>query len=521
VRELWRNSSDSLTAWEKAATSPKADYYSLRESVPKLTNGPQLQSMIPSATTDDRGRFVLRGIGRQRVVELFVSGPEIETAIIKARTSDGDVVTVPHQFGFGAVSSMRETYQPRTFTHVAAPSRPLRGKVVDDETGNPVENVRVSAGSVTTFTSFGKSYLSATTRADGTFDLPGLSLSGDSLFVMPPRGSRYLPQGARPAFTKGDGPVTLDLRLTKAPIIRGRVTDDRNGKPVKAAIQYFAKSDNEFLARHPGFKQSGSHEVVTDEDGRFEIAVSPGEGYLSVLAFDHAKYKRAGQHPKGTFASPAAAPGMYRTYPSLLMVANFHHVEPVAIAPAANVESADQEIDIALGSGAEFIAEVVDADGKPVTDFVYLGESESSGWRTARDGKLFVRGYYEDRPREVIVFHKATNSAARLGLTGKAPRKLVVQLEPAASIRGRLLDDRGLPLANKKVFGDAVVKNDFGKPEYTWATDDQGRFGVLGILPGRKYSLWVMTSRGMVEFIAKDVATDSATGKDLGDITVK
>ena len=522
LKELWRNESESLAQWEKAALSPKADYYSLRSAVSKLSNGPQLPSLIPTATTDANGTFVVRGIGRQRVVELIVSGPDIEATIVKARTGDGDTVTVPHQFGSPASPSPRnETYYPRTFTHVAPPSRPVRGTLTENGTGQPIANVRVSAGSRTMFSSFGKQFITTQSAPTGEYEVQGLALRGDRLYFVPRRGSRYLPQGLRPNFADGEGAAKLDVQFKPMPLIRGRITDDRTGKPIVASVQYFAESANDVLAGQPGFKRCGSHEVITDEEGRYVIAAMPGRGFLAVMAADHTKYKRAGTPVPGAFSSSADAPGMLRTYPSILLVSNFHHVEAVEIEPTENVSKSDQTIDIPLGSGVDFEGDVVDADGKPVTDFVYAGSADTAGWRPAKkNGKLLVQGYYEGRPREILVFHKATNSTARIALRGKPPKKLTIQLEPAATIRGRLLDEQGLPLRNKKIRGDGVVQNHFGDPSYAWATDDEGRFEVPGILPGRPYTLSVASAKGLTEFV-NDVSVAKPNVKDLGEITVK
>src|SRR6185295_3589014 len=76
----------SLDAWEKAAREDKADYYSLVRNVSLGVNGPQLPAALGEVTTGADGKFTLPGVGRERVIELIISGPGIETAIVKART---------------------------------------------------------------------------------------------------------------------------------------------------------------------------------------------------------------------------------------------------------------------------------------------------------------------------------------------------------------------------------------------------------------------------------------------------
>ena len=509
VREIWRNSSESLTAWEKAAQSPKADYYSLRQTVSEISNGPMIPSIIPGVTTDKNGRFSLRGIGRNRIVELLVSGPNIETVILKARTRDGETVKVPNQFGLE--SSQLETYHARTFTHVAAPSKTVEGKLSDATTSDPIPNVMISAGARTAFSLFGKQHIATRSGTEGTYILAGLGKRDETVFFVPPSGSRYLPQGVQLPPSSNANTIKQDLSLKQVPLLRGRITDDRTGQPIPAAIQYFADVSNESLADHPGFARSSAHEVLTDSDGRYVISALPGRGFLTVMALDHTKYKRA-----KAFSTTA---DVVQTAPSWLLPSNYHHVETVEI-QSGPAESADQEINVTLGSGVSLSARVVDAKGEPVTDFVYYGQTGVGGWRPARDGKLIVDGYYENRPRELIVFHRKTNSVALTKLKGKVADSIVIQLQPAATIRGRLLNDQGLPLRNTEVFGPGIVRNHFGDPDYRWTTDEQGRFEVPGILPERPYTLSVLTPQGAKSF-ASGVTALKPSIEDLGEITLK
>ncbi len=76
----------NLDAWEAAANDPKADFYSLRAKVELLMMGYQMPSILPDARTDQEGKFTLRGIGRERIVNLMVSGRNIETMLVHART---------------------------------------------------------------------------------------------------------------------------------------------------------------------------------------------------------------------------------------------------------------------------------------------------------------------------------------------------------------------------------------------------------------------------------------------------
>ena len=129
VKELSFNDQGSLDSWERAAKEPKADYYSFRNHAPNTVNGPQVAAAIPDVAADADGRFTMRGIGRERIVWLMISGAGIETKLIRARTRNGDKVVVPKQGATGPIchpmSSMPTislTWRPRqTPSSVASP----------------------------------------------------------------------------------------------------------------------------------------------------------------------------------------------------------------------------------------------------------------------------------------------------------------------------------------------------------------------------------------------------------------
>ncbi|HUP80504.1 MAG TPA: M56 family metallopeptidase, partial [Pirellula sp.] len=69
----------SLDQWEKATTDSKADSKSLKKAVEDGMYGFQSSSIVPASTTDSEGKFTLSGIGSERIVEIFIGGPGIET----------------------------------------------------------------------------------------------------------------------------------------------------------------------------------------------------------------------------------------------------------------------------------------------------------------------------------------------------------------------------------------------------------------------------------------------------------
>ena len=90
-----------------------------------------------SVTTDAEGRFRLTGIGRDRIVNIAVEGPTIQSATITAMTRNAAAVSTPKD-AFGA-----KTVYGATFDHLIPPGRALTGVVRDKRTGRPLAGVSV------------------------------------------------------------------------------------------------------------------------------------------------------------------------------------------------------------------------------------------------------------------------------------------------------------------------------------------------------------------------------------------
>ena len=89
VNELWFNPQGNLDPWETAAKDANVDFNLLRSKAPAGMNGPQLPAIISDVQTDGDGRFTLPGVGRERIAQLLVSAPGIESKLVWARTRAG------------------------------------------------------------------------------------------------------------------------------------------------------------------------------------------------------------------------------------------------------------------------------------------------------------------------------------------------------------------------------------------------------------------------------------------------
>ena len=411
VKELRSNPKGNLDGWEKESTNSKADYYSLAREAPDVMNGFQLPSIVRDVTTDTNGKFTIKGLGKERIAQLIISGPGIETSIVFARTREGKTIRVPHQFGNDRFGLPVEVFYPNGFDFVAAPSVPVEGKILDDSTGTQLSGFLVTAGRQVMTSVGGKPYISTVTDKDGRYTLTGLSKNGeDILYVIPPRGSKYLPMGVRPKTKDARQAIKLDLKLRPVSILRGRVMDAATGKPIPGAIQYYALVKNPNLADHRSFEFANYHECRTDQNGYYEIAVLPGEGLLSFDAMDHTRYPRAASL-KTNVGMPVDSPSekrIYQSVPFYLNAANHHFVKELNI----EKEATDVEINVGISSGKSLAVRVVDSNGKPASRAILKGTSELSGWHPVLDGATEIEGYLPDQGRELFAYDLESQQAA-------------------------------------------------------------------------------------------------------------
>ena len=123
-----------------------------------------------SVTTDAQGRFRLTGIGRDRIVEIGVEGPSIQSATIIAMTRPSAAVSSPQ----GTSTVVAKTIYGATFDHLVPPGRALTGIVRDKRTKQPLAGVTVCGKGTNA---------RVTTDAQGRFTLSGFP-KGESYGLM-------------------------------------------------------------------------------------------------------------------------------------------------------------------------------------------------------------------------------------------------------------------------------------------------------------------------------------------------
>jgi protocatechuate 3,4-dioxygenase beta subunit len=542
LKELWTNEQGSLDAWEKAAKEPKADFYSIRMKAGLEENAPQLPLIVPAVTTDRDGRFTMRGIGRERIVRLMISGAGIETKLIRARTRSGEKVVVPNEWRERA-DIPRDEFYANNFTHVAAPSNAVVGRVTDRVTGKPLAGATVMSQKLhgNPIHGWGQDYIRATTDADGRYRLEGMPLGEDNEIGAFTMDDPYLPINRRVHIDLGNEPVKLDFQLPRGIWIEGRVTDKTTGKPISGHVEYFVFWSN------PSYKQLDRPERITvdlrdhhhaDANGRFRIAALPGPGIIGVLADDASTYaSRGAGGEKIAEGNTKMGALTFPTSPYVCTAVNFNVLTEVN--PRENADAV--KLDLKLTSGATVTGKLIDADGKPVVGALYCGDSpEYEIWASTNADSFQVFSYEPNQSRRLIFYEAKRNLAGMLMLSGDPPKPLVVRLDAAGSVRGRLVDEHGSPLAGMMLLSGLrparqtmalpasalplpLPPPDSKRSNLDPTTDEQGRFEIHGLIPGKDYLVRARGNddRGFDGQLADSITVHAGETKDLGDVSPK
>ncbi|MGQ0637173.1 MAG: M56 family metallopeptidase [Planctomycetaceae bacterium] len=543
---VWEGQQQSLAAWEKAAKEPSANYFSARAATRPLVNGNFLSgpraTAVPVVHTAADGWFTLKGLGRERIAEVFVSGPAIETHYLHVRSRQGDVIRLSRS-DRGDSSLGEYAFYPNEFTLVVGPSVPVEGRVTEIKTGAALADVLIKCNRMPTNSSIGPpeaGYIRTTTRADGRYRLEGLPLGTSGLIVLPPIGSAQLPGTFDVSLTTGEKPHVQDVVLGTGVLVRGRVKDSRTGKPLAGNLDYFAFLTNPHLEDAGSFRRAfPRYEYRSDDQGEFQIPVLPGKGILAFTAHDHENY------PRGAGVERIEGPNVvmdgqllsFSTAPTSCNSFNHHLLTPLDPSP----DDRELTLDLSLGSGVSFTGRVLSPEGTPLSDFYVRGYESFPAWRKFKGPPFEVTAYFPKEGRRLMFYQPERDLVGTHEVAGDPPRDLTVTLRRGATIVGRLVDSEGLPIENAQIHNASrqmessaaadrsaldrgILLQDLdGRP---FLTDSNGRFELKGIIPGLKYTAGA-SGPGMFEgqmqmrflgTLFTDVTAEPGETKDVGDL---
>jgi hypothetical protein len=234
-----------------------------------------------------------------------------------------------------------------------------------------------------------------------------------------------------------------------------------------------------------------------DRDGKYRIVVLSGAGVLLAQYGNQEDNRYRGAHfdpadQKKPFAIHDELEGAYfaglNGARARLREANAYRL----IQPPREADSFTCNFE--LDPGVAKTGSVLGPDGQPLAGVTALGlNAVRFGSRTLETASFTIWGVDPDRPRSVIFHHPRRKLAAHVLVRGDDKEPLRVRLQPLATIRGRLVDPDGKPIAAAQV-NLAFLDNEgtmVWLPGASGKTDGGGKFQVGGIYPGLDFYLTI------------------------------
>ncbi len=470
-----------------------------------------------STTTDQDGRFVLQGLGAERVVDLAIESDTTAYRQVTVVTRSLDPIIRPaaaHGAGleiFGA-----------DFTTSASPTRPVVGTVRDEKTGKPLEGVSVESRRFASESFAGQRGLRTTSDAQGKYRLLGMPKGiGNAIFVVPNDEQPYFMRQLEVPDPSGIEPVTVDIQLHRGLWITGRVTDKETGKPVRARVNYWPFLTNTHTGGLPEFgpgrnMQGDDARYPTRPDGTFRVPGLPGRGLVGAEAMvDH--------YRQGAGASEihdVDREGRLRTYrnqgwPSLKYPTTMKEINPT--------DGTESIIcNLVCDHGETVRITVLDSDGKPVHN-CSTSVPTKNGKVRGIDSAFELNNLPLNVVQPLLVAQKERNLAKFITFTLKeqSPHSLTVKLEPCATVIGRLVDEDGTPLKGISVDPRFRRGGDFWPSFPAVVCQSDGRFEYPGLPAGATFDFFHEGAAiGSLQFSGPVIPEPGKT-IDLGEIKLK
>ncbi|HTU90402.1 MAG TPA: carboxypeptidase-like regulatory domain-containing protein [Gemmataceae bacterium] len=281
-------------------------------AMPKTLSHPIPGSSAETKTGAD-GRFEVDGFGKNRVLELRIEADGIVSDRMQVLLSDKfdpkSVLPRPRERSYSMSANLRPTvYGPR-FTHAVRPCQIITGVVADEATGKPIPGIKV-AGTASSLRMYyanaaWQDAVESVTDRDGRYRLIGLPKAKQRYLQVQPGEAPYLDRlidvkDDVPTFT----PVRVDIKLRKAVAVEGKLVDKATGKGVRGEAS-FLLLENAAVARFLVDNPLYSHEHYVRPGGMHAWSDAEGRFKLRVPPVPLVILARAGTmlDPESPYAS--------------------------------------------------------------------------------------------------------------------------------------------------------------------------------------------------------------------------
>jgi 5-hydroxyisourate hydrolase-like protein (transthyretin family) len=514
----------TITDSLKRSLGPWLD--AMKSGVPRYSSGAHallgnMMTRIPggggAASTDRDGRFILQGLGAERLVDLALESDATAYRQVTVATRNMPPIVRASAPGDGGLEILGAE-----FTTSAKPTRPIIGTVRDAMSGKPMEGVEIQSWRLAGERFAGQRGLRTTSDAQGKYRLVGLPKGkGNELFIVPNDDQPYFMRRFEVPDFPGIDPVTVDVELHRGLWITGRVTDKDTGQPVRAVVHYWPFLDNPHPKSLPEFgpgrNMTGDQfRWPTRPDGTFRIPGLPGRGLVGAEA-------RLVGYREGAGAAEihdADHEGRLRTYrdqvwPSLKSPTTMKEINPAE-------ETQTVVCDLVCDHGETIRITVLDPEGKPARH-CSLSKPTKDGKLNDIDSPFDLNGLALHIKQPLLVQQKERNLAKYVTytLTEQSPRVLTVKLEPCATVVGRLLDEDGFPLKGVTLEPQFRRSGDFWVRLPSVVCKGDGSFEYRGLPTGASFT-FSLQEPGM-QILRRFGPVEPEPGKtvNVGDLKLK
>jgi RNA polymerase sigma factor (sigma-70 family) len=468
--------------------------------------GPGLPGDVPSwpapVTTGPDGRFRLHGTSERAIITLEIDDPRFaHQSLVLAAGEEGRA-------------------RPRTMPLLPPQVIDVRVRRGDD--GKPMAGawVGVQAGQEST---------GARTDDQGHVRISAWPGASYKIVAYPGDGEPYIRCETGLDWPKGAVQQSVEVKLRRGVILRGKVVEEPSGKPVAGAgISYYQTHRN-----NPMYVQSYNRDATSGPDGTFTLHVPHGPGHLLV------------QGPGDDYLHVTTSHGEMGTGwgPNL-------HMYPDALAHLdLPREETTHPVELRLRRGVTVRGSVIGPDGSPIAEAFAMGRTyvPYSRYRRSfapfsgggpqlrvREGRFEIPGCDPDTPSTFHFLDVKHQLGATVEISGKsaAAGPVTVQLQKCGSARVRFKDPDGKPVAGRKAdefpgmmsliitpgaeFDAKPTNADFEfqvnlDPSRHWnlQTGPDGRATFVSLIPGARY-----------RYRGHEFTADANRTIDLPDVTV-
>ncbi|MBI1914275.1 MAG: sigma-70 family RNA polymerase sigma factor [Planctomycetes bacterium] len=474
-------------------------------------------------TTDNQGRFTLRGLGPGLRVTLEVHDDRFARQRLSLDTSAAKADAPPFAL---------------------APARVLLGEVTGQDSGRPIAGARVVADTGVDEGYVGVEIVSGVTDRRGRFRLIPYPRRAVTLTIYGPEGEPYLPFRKRVVWGVTTIKEEVKATLPRGVLVRGTVTEAASGTAVAGAVvTYRPRADNKAaLASLAQTALARETVVLSEPDGSFRLPVLPGPGHVLLKG------------PTGDFVQvettagelDSGKPGSTRYYPDALAALD--------LKPGTG----PHDVKVTLRRGVTVRGQVVKPDGKPAgkgvvvcRTFTYGGITFYESRMEFRDGQFELKGLDPTKTYPVFFLDGDNGLGAVVEVSGGAPARagragkpVTVLLAPCGSATTRLIDQAGRPFAEHRQLsarpvmyltlivtpGAAPAQREEVQADsirvlnmvsyFHVRTDAQGRITFPLLIPGATYRL--LASEGTKGFCNKlEIRVEPGQSLKLPDVVIE